>query len=153
MRDLLCKRPLTAQEQRDLISRFTVPNIYTQGRPKSAGTYLVANDWGIPGGWVTTSFTPDGLIGTNVTTPLHVFTGVVQRTISNTGGGAYMLTHGYGGYPSMPDSAAPYGSLETGVVVDVGGLLDLINDEAGPSIFSAVDQAAAAYAKAHFPGC
>ena len=153
VRDRLCRRPLTEQEKRDLISRFTVPNIYTQGRPQSAGTHLVANSWGIPGGWVNTRFSPDGVLGTNTTTPFHVFTGTVERSISNTDSGAYMLTHGYGGYPSVSATESPYASLETGVVVDLGGLLDLINDEVGPSIFKNVDEAAAKYAKTHFPGC
>lgn len=36
------------------MSRFTVPNVYTQDQPEvSGGTYLVANASGIPAGWVT----------------------------------------------------------------------------------------------------
>lgn len=152
-RNLICKRPLTDQEKRDLISRFTVPNVYTEGIPKSQGIHLVANSWGIPGGWVDTTFSPNGLTGQNVTTPFHVFTGTVQRTISNTGSGAYMLTHGYGGYSQLPPPS-PFASMETGdLTVDLGSLLDLVNQEAGPGIFDKVDQEAAAYAKAHYPGC
>jgi hypothetical protein len=152
-RNLLCRRPLTEREQRDLISRFTVPNVYTQDQPKTAGTYLVANTSGMPGGWVTTTFSPDGLSGANVTTPVHVFTGVVERSISNTNSGAYMLTHGYGGYSSQPQSPPQYSSLETGFSVDFGGLLDLINDGTGPSVFNDVDQEAAEYAMTYFSGC
>jgi RHS repeat-associated protein len=150
--NLVCNRPLTTQEQGDLISRFTVPNSYTLGQPKAPGTYMVAA-WGIPGGWVNTTFTPDGLAGTNTTTPFHVFTGVVQRSITNTSNGAYMLTHGTGGYSSLPQSQSPSASLETGFSVDIGGALDVINDATGPIIFNNVDQAAAAYAKANFAGC
>jgi RHS repeat-associated protein len=149
----ICQRALTPQEQSDLISRFTVPNVYTQGQPKTPGTYMVANGWGIPGGWVNTTFTQDGLAGTNATTPFHVFTGVVTRGIVNSSGGAYMVTHGTGGYSSLPQSPSPYESSETGFSVDIGGLLDAINDLTGPPVFNAVDQAAAAYAQANFPGC
>ena len=109
----------------------------------------MANSWGIPGGWVNTSFTPDGLSGTNVTTPFHIFAGTVDRTISNTDGGAYMLTHGYGGYPEVP-IPSPYDGSE---VADLGYVLDLVNDATGPSVFNAVDQAAAKYAQANFAGC
>jgi hypothetical protein len=151
--NVVCQRPLTPQEQSDLVSRFTVPNVYTQGQPKLPGTYLVANNWGIPGGWVNTTFTPDGLAGTNTTTPFHVFTGVVQRSITNTSDGAVMLTHGTGGYSTLPQSQSPDESLETGFSVDIGGALDVINELSGPTIFNSVDQAAAAYAKANFAGC
>ena len=149
----VCRRPLTEQEQSDLISRFTVPNVFTQGQPKAPGTYLVVNNWGVPGGWVNTTFSADGLTGTNTTTPFHVFTGTVQRTVLDTSDGAYMLTHGTGGYSSLPQSQSPYASLETGFNVDIGGLLDLINDVTGPAVFDNVDQAAASYAAANFPGC
>jgi hypothetical protein len=44
--------------------------------------------------------------------------------------------------------------METsGARVDIGGLLDLLNDASGPSIFNNVDEGAAAYARANFPGC
>jgi hypothetical protein len=64
-----------------------------------------------------------------------------------------MLTHGTGGYSSLPQSQSPSASLETGFSVDIGGALDVINDATGPIIFNNVDQAAAAYAKANFAGC
>jgi hypothetical protein len=88
---------------------------------------MVANAFGIPGGWVTTTFSPDGLTGMNVTTPFHVFMGTVERGIINTDSGAYMLTHGYGGYPSMPPPSQ-YASSETTSSVDLGEILDGIND-------------------------
>lgn len=64
-----------------------------------------------------------------------------------------IVQKGWRGTPSVSATESPYASLETGVVVDLGGLLDLINDEVGPSIFKNVDEAAAKYAKTHFPGC
>ena len=155
----VCQRQLTPYEQRDLISRFTVPNVYTQGQPKGPGTYMVASslgfipgDLGIPGGWVTTTFSADGLVGTNITTPFHIFSGTVTRSISNTGSGAYMVTHGYGGYPSLPPPEPNASSLTT-AYIDLGGLLDQINDQTGPVVFSGVDQAALAYATLNYPGC
>jgi hypothetical protein len=64
-----------------------------------------------------------------------------------------MFTHGTGGYSGLPP-ASPYASMETsGARVDIGGLLDLLNDASGPSIFNNVDEGAAAYARANFPGC
>ena len=88
-----------------------------------------------------------------MTTPLHVFTGTVVRTVTNTDSSAFMQTHGFGGYASPPQAPSPYASLETGFSVDIGGILDDINDATGPIIFNAVDQAAAAFAQANFPGC
>jgi RHS repeat-associated protein len=151
----VCKRPLTKNEQRELIQRFTVPNAYTQGRPQSAGVNMVANSWGIPGGFVTTTFSADGLAGMNVTTPFHVLTGVVERSIRNTNNGAFMETHGYGGYGSLNlPSSSPYASMETGgIQIDVGEMLDSINNTIGPDIFDSVDRQATRYAVHHFAGC
>lgn len=151
----MCQRPLTQQEQRDLINRFTVPNTYTRGRPQSAGTNLVVSWFVVPGGFVTTTFSADGLAGRNVTIPFHVFVGVVDRSISNTTSGAYMETHGYGGYGSLNlPPPSPSASLETGGTnLDLGGMLDLINNATGPVIFNDVDEQAARYAKHNFPGC
>jgi RHS repeat-associated protein len=147
---MTCKRPLTPQEHKDLVSRFTVPNNYLQGRPRLAGTYLVA--WWLPGGWVTTRFSPDGLTGTNRTTPFHVFAGVVEVTSRNTDGGAYMAAHGYGGYGRGNVVIPP--SIETGgEAIDLGLALDGINDVFGPAAFGHVFDQAAQYAKKHFPGC
>lgn len=149
------KRPLTAKQQRDLISRFTVPNGYLQGRPRSEGLNLVVTRFGMPGGVVRTTYSPDGTRGTNVTTPFHVFTGIVERSIENTTTGAYMVTHGYGGYPEMNlPPPNPFASMETmGTYMDLGDFLDSINAATGPEIFNSVDKQAALYARTHFPGC
>jgi RHS repeat-associated protein len=149
----VCRRPLTDQEKRELISRFTVPNSFKLGQPAMSGTHLVANGWGIPGGWVTTTFAPNGLSGSNVTTPFHVFTGTVERSVSNVGGVSYMDTLGYGGYNSQVPTPSQYGSSLTTSSVDIGGLLDSINDLMGPWVFDAVDAQALRYAMNHFPGC
>jgi hypothetical protein len=66
----------------------------------------------------------------------------------NTSNEAYMLMHGTGGYHSLP-SPSPSASLEMGFSVDIGGLLDLINDATGSNVFNNVDQVAAAYAMAN----
>ncbi len=148
----MCKRPLTEAEWKDLVRRFTVPNIYTTGRPQSEGTNLVVNRWSIPGGFVTTRFFAGGLVGTNVTTPFHIFRGTVERSIVNTPDGAFMLTHGYGGY-GLGNAVIPP-SIETGgEAIDLGLALDGINDIYGPEIFNDLDKQAARYARHHFSGC
>jgi RHS repeat-associated protein len=154
-RKAVCRRPLTEEEQQQLLNRFTVPNVYTQGQPQGPGVHMVASPWtlGLPGGWVTTSFTDNGLGGINTTTPFHVFTGVVTRQISNSGGVAYMETRGTGGYNSQLPPPSPDSSSLTTAFVDIGELLDMINQMFGPLVFDAVDQQAARYAAAHFPGC
>lgn len=66
-----------------------------------------------------------------------------------------MQTHGYGGYGSLNlPSPSPYASMETGgVALDLGEMLDSINNAVGPDVFNNVDKQAALYAKSHFPGC
>jgi RHS repeat-associated protein len=150
-RNPICQRALTAPEISDLISRFTVPNVYLQGQPLGAGIHMVAA-WGIPGGFVTTTFSADGLRGFNQTTPFHIFTGTVVRSIDNTGIGADMVTYGYGGYPSVLPTS-PYSSSLTTSSIDLGAILDQINDALGPVVFNAVDQQAARFAQHHYPGC
>ncbi len=157
-RNQVCKRPLTQDEEKDLISRFTVPNDGTIGNVQTKGTNMVWRAaYVVPGGFVTTTFADDGLSGRNVTQTVHVFAGTVDRWIDNTRSGAFMMTHGYGGYGSSNYTPPnPYASMETGGwagSVDLGGMLDSINDSAGPAIFNHVDEKAAEYAKAHFPGC
>lgn len=133
------------------MSRFTVPNVYTQDQPKvSGGTYLVANASGIPAGWVTTTFSPDGLTGTNVTTPFHVLSGTVVRQLVNTPSGAYIQTQGYGGYNTFIPPETSAGMLSP---LDLGAMIDSLNDIIGPEVFSTLDQDAAGYAGMFFPGC
>jgi RHS repeat-associated protein len=157
--NLVCKRPLTKGEVKELIGRFTAPNEYNLllGRAQGEGTHMVAF-YGIPGGWVTTTFSHDGTIGTNTTTPFHVFTGTVDRWIDNTPDGAYMRTHGTGGYgvsnlqPGVNMSNYVAG-LGPSVTVDWGRTLDNINQVMGPVIFDHVDSYVRDYVKDHFSGC
>jgi hypothetical protein len=101
VQNLVSKRPLTDQEGRDLMRRFTVPNVSTPGETAvSSDTYLLVSSWGMSGGWVTTNFSAKGLVGGNTTTPFHV--GVVERSIMNASSGADMQTHDYFGYVPMP---------------------------------------------------
>jgi hypothetical protein len=147
----VCHRNLTPAEENDLIRRFTVPDSYTQGSPSTAGTYFVVNNRLEPGGWVTTAFPSTG-VGTNTTTPFHVFSGTVVRQVVNTPKGASIETTGYGGYGRLAtfDSGAAMIDMAP---IDFGELLDALNDAMGPGIFNGLDKAAAAYAKSHYPGC
>jgi hypothetical protein len=105
-----------------------------------------------PARHITTTFSPDGLSGQNETTPFHIFRGIVVRSIVNTSDGAYMKTHGYGGY-GLGNAVIPP-SMETGgVAIDLGLALDAINDIYGTEVFNNVDKQAARYAKHHFPEC
>lgn len=131
----VCKRALTNAEQRDLISRFTVPNS-TAGTKSGEGYHVVDFNF-IPGGVVYTTYSADGLSGRNVTTPVHAFVGTVDRSISISGGQTYLMTHGYG--------SAGEGVFNRG--------RDGINGEAGKVIFSNMDAKAILYAKLFFPGC
>ncbi|CUS44669.1 MAG: RHS repeat-associated core domain-containing protein [Pseudomonadota bacterium] len=132
---LICSRPLTNSEGRDLISRFTVPNS-NAGRPSKAG-FQIVDFQGIPGGFVITSYSADGLAGRNVTTPYHAFVGTVDQSISISGGRTYINTHGYG---TAGNDA-------------VGRARDAVNEVGGKMVFDLLDQQAAAYAKRAYKGC
>ncbi len=131
----VCKRALTKAEQRDLISRFTVPNS-TAGTKSGEGYHVVDFNF-VPGGIVRTTYSADGTFGRNQTTPVHMFVGTVDRSISISGGKTYLMTHGYG-------FAGPH-------ILNQGR--DAINGEAGKVIFSNMDQKAIWYAKLFYPGC
>ena len=121
--------------RRDLISRFTVPNS-NAGRPSKAG-FQIVDFQGIPGGFVITSYSADGLAGRNVTTPYHAFVGTVDQSISISGGRTYINTHGYG---TAGNDA-------------VGRARDAVNEVGGKMVFDLLDQQAAAYAKRAYKGC
>jgi len=136
-RDTVCKRPLSATEAADLLSRYAVPNEFLNGDPVSNGEHLVTNGWGLPGGFVQTTFTANGFAATNVTTPVHVFVGTIVRSIGIVNGSTIINTHGYGNAGSST----------------IGRFRDENNQEFGPGIFSALDSKAADYAASHIPGC
>ena len=135
-RDEVCRRQLTAAEEKDLLSRYAVPNAYEMGNSLGNGEYVVTNQVGIPGGIVQTTFSSGGLAARNVTTPVHVFVGTIVRSFSSSGGASYMDTHGFG-------NAGP----------DIGVLRDELNMDLGPGLFNWLDENAAAYARGHYPGC
>lgn len=135
--NIVCNRPLTPSEQRDLLSRFSVPSIFDEGFPAGNGEYLVTNSQGIPGGFVQTTFSPDGLAVTNVTTPVHAFVGTVVRSVGVSGGSTFIDTHGFG---DAGDSL-------------LGQLRDENNQAFGPGIFDQLDSLALRYAAANLPGC
>ena len=156
---LVCKRPLTEEEVKELISRFTVPNEYNIlfGQTQGEGTHIVAM-WFIPGGQVTTTFSNNGTVGTNTTTPFHVFVGTIDRWIDNTPNGAYMRTHGTGGYgvlrPQPSGNMSGYiAGLAPSAPVDWGQVLDNVNQAVGPAVFNRVDSYVTDYVKDHFSGC
>jgi hypothetical protein len=112
---------------------------------------LVVNDWILPGGFVTTAYPSTG-VGTNTTTPFHVFSGTVVRQVVNSAGGASIETNGYGGYGRLPTFDSGTDMIDM-APTDLGDLLDGLNDSMGPAIFNGVDKAAATYAQSHYPGC
>ena len=131
----VCERALTNAEARDLISRFTVPNSFAGF--KSGSGIQVVDVGGLPGGIVNTTYSPDGLLGRNVTTPYHAFVGTVDQSISYSGGATYINTHGYG---NAGDSG-------------IGLTRDFINGIAGKGIFEFLDTKAAIFAKIAYKGC
>ncbi|MDA5194984.1 RHS repeat-associated core domain-containing protein [Govanella unica] len=128
----VCARDITPKEQQDLLGRFAVPNDYTAGDPQRAGQNIVT-DMYVPGGVVTTTYSPSGLRATNVTTPVHAFVGTIDRSISARS----INTHGYGN--------AGRGWL--------GIARDLTNGRFGPGIFNTLDAQAAACAAKNYAGC
>lgn len=124
------------------MSRFAVPTAFAgMSNPNNGLNLVVQPTWlpgfAMPGGFVRTTFSADGLSATNVTTPVHAFVGVVERSFSNAGGATYVNTHGYG-------------NAGSGVV---GETRDWINSAGGPAIFSGLDARVAAYAAANYKGC
>jgi RHS repeat-associated protein len=148
----VCKRAMTDAEQRILVRKFTIPSIFATSRvTNDDGLYLVTNSWGIPGGWVQTTFFQNGLIGQNVTTPVHVFVGTVERSVQNRADGAHLVTRGYGTAPLGPVMITVPG-IYTGIIL-TGPIRDSINTEQGPDLFAPYDRQATRYATHHFPGC
>jgi hypothetical protein len=130
---LICRRPLQDAERRDLIQRFTVPSALWFGASGvDAPNTNVVTWWGLPGGLVETSYSPDGFVGTNVTKPIHMFHGVVNRTAGNYHGQGYMYTHSF---------------------ADRAWIMDGLNNLMGPIVFRAYDERARDYAQDHFEGC
>jgi hypothetical protein len=145
----VCRRPLSAAERRDLVSRFTVPGALWFGAKGVDGPGLHFVTWyGAPGGVVDTFYSTDGFTGTNVTTWAHIFQGQVDRSAVNIGGHGYMTTHGFrtGPIHDLPVSIGPIPSF-------VGTRLDVYNQEKAPEIFSAYDERAREYAQEKFDGC
>ena len=133
----VCARPLSAAEMKDLLSRFAVPGHAGQVTPGGSQWVWQGN---LPGGIVTVTYSRGGLRVTNVTTPLHVFSGQITRDIFVENGQTEIQTHGSGN--AQIDGWDPIGSLR-----------DAVNQSDGPGIFAGMDKAAAEFAKSHFHGC
>jgi RHS repeat-associated protein len=128
----VCQRAATANERKDLLSRFSLPNDYTRGKVHSDGFHWVTHKY-VPIGLVRMRFGDDGLRVTNTTTPIHPFRGRIDRTIQNFEVGAAAITHGVGPFAGPVDDAA--------------------NQLLGPGIFRGLDEAGAQYASTNFGGC
>jgi RHS repeat-associated protein len=135
----VCARDLTDEEGRNLMPLFTVPNDLAGVLPAGEGLNYVAV--GSPllflGGYVTTTYGPDGLSGVNTTTPVHLLVGTVTRELVREGGKTYVYTYGQGN--------AGRGSINRA--------RDGINQLGGPLIFWDLDRRMTRYAKAAYPGC
>jgi hypothetical protein len=145
-RNPVCSRPLTDGEQRDLLTRFGIPNNYTQGRDQGGAGYHWVTSLGIPGGMVRTELAPNGLSVRNTTTWFHGLVGTVDRSIENSREGAFFVTHGVG-------SANPGWGVHPGYEWGAGTVRDGVNQAFGPTIFGWVDGQAKRYAQNHFEGC
>ena len=142
VRNKVCDIQLSEADRQDLLSRFAVPSIFS-GDPITDGVYLVTNSFGFPGGIVQTSFSANGLSVTNVTTPVHAFVGVIDRSITVSSDGTFIETHGYG-------------NAAKGTIMHFRGFghsRDILNQKFGPGIFDHIDSRAKNYAGANYPGC
>ncbi len=126
-------------QQKNLMAWFTVPKFFPYIVDVRTGTaeteYFVSHpDTGVPGGFVTSELTPDGLSGTNETVlGKHIFQGTVTRTLTTVNGQLVIATFGTG----TSDS-------ET---------MDALNTWLGPGIFNALDKHAADRLRRTFSGC
>ncbi len=119
---------------------FTVPKFFPYivdvrtGRQGFTEYFVSHPDTGVPGGFVTSELTLDGLSGINKTVPgRHIFAGEVTRTLTTVNGQLVIATFGTG----TSDS-------ET---------MDVLNTWLGPGIFNALDKHAADRLKRVFSGC
>jgi RHS repeat-associated protein len=136
LRNAVCARPMTAAERRDLLSRFSAPNRWTNGTPASGGLTLVTTGSGWPGGWVRSEFSRDGQSVTNRTTIVHAFVGNITRSIFNNNGATWISTNGSG---NAGDDT--YGTVR-----------DFLNQTDGPQLFDQLDKKAADYASKNYTG-
>jgi len=122
-----------------MMSRYGYPG-QNQGQPLQPGRqFAVVSVAGIPGGLVTSTL--NGNQVSNVTTPLHVFTGTIDRQSFVSGGRTYITTHGYGTsggllLPGLPPITPP-------IIFVPGGAVDAVNQVSGPLIFNSLDADAA----------
>ncbi len=130
----ICQRELTAEEGRDFISRFTVPTVFV-GIPHPPGEHFVSSGLHF-GGYVTTSYAPDGWSGQNVTTPAHFLVGTVERRLAVVDGATDVRTHGTG------NAGGAFGTVR-----------DWVNQYFGGPVFESVDREAVFYSKRTYPGC
>jgi hypothetical protein len=134
-----------------LIQLFTVPGAPWFGAKGIEKSGIHAVTWHeFPAGFVTTSYSPDGFTGTNVTTVVHIFQGAVDRSALNIGEGGYISTHGYRTSPIYEPPMTSYSMFPS---MPLAGMLDSYNQEKAPEIFRAYDQRALEYAKENFDGC
>jgi RHS repeat-associated protein len=144
----VCQRELTSQQQADALSRFAFPGQNPSVPVTNNGLNLVRDPtvaFGPPGGWIITTVGADGRSITNATTPIHVFSGTIDRSIYALNGRTYVTTHGTG------TSSGWYGPI--GGTAVPGSAFDWVNQFHGQQIFNAVDAAMGEYLDGEVPGC
>jgi hypothetical protein len=123
---------------------FTVPRhfayiIDVRTFPPNTPHLVTHPNLGVPGGYVTTTLSDDGLSGENTVVPgSHVLDGTVTRTLVELPTGELaIITVGVG----------------TSDVPIVGPAIDAANEPLGENVFNALDGHAADRLRRAFPGC
>jgi RHS repeat-associated protein len=108
--------------------RFAYPGQNPKNPIANRGAYLV-----VPGGWITTLVSNDGLTTINIATSIHVFSGSVTRQANRIGNAWVITSHGSGTNP-IP-------------------VLDQLNDWLGDDVFNDLDTKMAAHLAKKYRGC
>lgn len=118
----VCGSNCSVKDMVDYVSRFAYPGQDPSVPAVTNNFYLVKDPWyGVPGGWVRTIISKDGLTVTNITTRAHaLYNGQIVRTATFANGAWQMTTHGWGNntVPGMNE----------------------VNQEYGPKIFDRLDE-------------
>ncbi len=146
----VCNAALGPAAQVEALGSAAYPGQNPYSQVQSGQFYIVTDPRnGLPGGIVRSTVSNRGFTVTNVTTPLHVFAGRVDRTISANAAGTYITTHGVGTSPGivLPPPVPPL------LAYIPGPVLDAINQSQGPELFNAVDAALAERLAESNPAC
>lgn len=107
----------------DQLARYSVPGLDASQPAMNGGVYLVEDPRsGLPGGYVRTAVSADGLTIVNRTLPIHVFyDGQIERVATQSPDGSWRVTTRGVGNNVVPGAAT-------------------INERQGPEIFDSLDQ-------------